>query len=303
MKSFVFISFALLLGTLLQAQQTFVFATRDTVDLKMDIYQPTHPRADKAAVLYVFGGGFASGERNNEYSKQCCQMLADKGFVAVAIDYRLYFKHPAKTSLLKAYHLFDTAICWAVEDCVEAIAFLYHNAKELNIDPSKLVLTGCSAGAITVLQTDYSRANRLPIAAKLPQDFVPAAVIPYAGGIFCDISELQYATPPAPTCLFHGTADKIVSYTRFRGSLRMALNGSNTLAKLFAKNKYNYWIFRYQDRGHEIAIALPNTINEFCAFVDAVFAGRVMQYDATCIDSSIKRTKWTDMNLLDLYRM
>ena len=105
MKSFVFISFTLLLGTLLQAQQTFVFATRDTVDLKMDIYQPTHPRADKAAVLYVFGGGFASGERNNEYSKQCCQMLADKGFVAVAIDYRLYFKHPAKTSLLKAYHL------------------------------------------------------------------------------------------------------------------------------------------------------------------------------------------------------
>ena len=92
------------------AQQTYTFATRDTMELKLDVYQPQHPRPDHACVLYVFGGGFMSGQRNDKYSVQCCQLLADKGFVAIAIDYRLYLKHAPKVPLLKMYTLFDTAI-------------------------------------------------------------------------------------------------------------------------------------------------------------------------------------------------
>lgn len=58
---------------------------------------------------------------------------------------------------------------------------------------------------------------------------------------------------------------------------------------------------RFQDRGHEIAIALPPTIDEFCAFVDAVLAGRKMQYDATCVDAAVPQTEWTHMSIFDLY--
>ena len=301
MKKIAILCVMLLLGVALGAQETYVFASRDTVDLKLDVYQPAHPRADKACVLYIFGGGFAAGERDNESSRESCQMLADRGFVAVAMDYRLYFKHPAKVSLLNAYHLFDTAITWAVEDCAEAVAFLWNNAEKLNLDPTKMVLTGSSAGAITVLQTDYSRANALPVVAKLPKEFVPAAVIAYAGGIFCKNSQLEYATPPAPTFLNHGTIDKIVNYRRMPGSLSMSLFGSSRLARHFDRKDYNYRIVRYEDRGHEVAAALTSTIDDFCAFVDAVFAGKVIQYDATCTDSFIQKTKWSDMDLFDLY--
>lgn len=301
MKKIAILCVMLLLGVALGAQETYVFASRDTVDLKLDVYQPAHPRADKACVLYIFGGGFASGERDNESSRESCQMLADRGFVAVAMDYRLYFKNPAKVSLLTAYHLFDTAITWAVEDCAEAVAFLWNNADKLNLDPTKMVLTGSSAGAITVLQTDYSRANALPVVAKLPKEFVPAAVISYAGGIFCKNSQLEYATPPAPTFLNHGTIDKIVNYRRMPGSLSMSLFGSSRLARHFDRKDYNYRIVRYEDRGHEVAAALTSTIDDFCAFVDAVFAGKVIQYDATCTDSFIQKTKWSDMDLFDLY--
>ena len=301
MKKIAILCVMLLLGVALGAQETYVFASRDTVDLKLDVYQPAHPRADKACVLYIFGGGFAAGERDNESSRESCQMLADRGFVAVAMDYRLYFKHPAKVSLLTAYHLFDTAITWAVEDCAEAVAFLWNNADKLNLDPTKMVLTGSSAGAITVLQTDYSRANALPVVAKLPKEFVPAAVISYAGGIFCKNSQLEYATPPAPTFLNHGTIDKIVNYRRMPGSLSMSLFGSSRLARHFDRKDYNYRIVRYEDRGHEVAAALTSTIDDFCAFVDAVFAGKVIQYDATCTDSFIQKTKWSDMDLFDLY--
>lgn len=301
MKNIVVLVFAVLLGLAVQAQQTYTFAVRDTVELKMDVYQPKYPRTDHACVLYVFGGGFVSGARNEKYSVKCCQLLADRGFVAVAIDYRLYLKHAPKVPLLKMYTLFDTAIRYAVEDCAEAVAFLWDHAGELRLDPSKMVLTGCSAGAITVLQTDYSRVNHLDVVAKLPKGFVPAAVIPYAGGIMCRNQALKYASQPAPTCMFHGTCDKIVSYKRFRGSLGTSLFGSSSVAKVFAKNKYNYWMLRFEDRGHEIAVALPPTIDEFCAFVDAALSGRVMQYDATCTDAAVKRTEWSKMNLFDLY--
>lgn len=283
------------------AQQTYTFARRDTLELKLDVYQPQSPRADHACVLYVFGGGFFSGERDNEYSKKCCQMLADRGFVAVSIDYRLYLKNAPKVPLLKMYTLFDTAIRWGVEDCSDAVAYLWEHAGTLHIDPSRIILTGSSAGAITVLQTDYCRANALPASSALPVGFVPAAVIPYAGGIFCRNHDLEYKTPPAPTCFFHGTCDRIVNYKRLRGSLGTSLFGAKSVAKVFEKNGYNYWIMRFQDRGHEIAIALPPTIDEFCAFVDAVLAGRKMQYDATCVDAAVPQTEWTHMSIFDLY--
>ena len=252
MKKSLLLSVTLLLSVCLHAQQTFTFCQRDTTELKLDVYHPANPRADHACVLYVFGGGFISGARNNEHMVNCCTALSDRGFIVVAIDYRLYLKHAKKVPLLKMHTLFDTAI--------------------------------------------------LPPAAALPAGFRPAAVVPYAGGLYCSACQLKYAVPPAPTCFFHGTADRIVNYNSFRGSLGKALFGANRVARVFKRNDYSHWILRYEDHGHEIAAALPQTIDGFCAFVNAALAGRVMNYDATCTDSGIKLTKWSKLNLLQLYR-
>lgn len=294
----------ILFGTLTgRAQNTYTYLVRDTLEMKLDVYQPECPREDRACVVYLFGGGFVMGERNNEYSEKCCRMLAERGFVAVSIDYRLYLKHAPRVPLLKAHTLFDTAIRQAVEDCSAALAWLCGHARELNIDTARIVLTGSSAGAITVLQTDYCRANALPPASSLPAGFRPAAVVPYAGGIYCSARGLKYALPPAPTCFFHGTKDRIVNYNSFRGSLQKALFGSNKVAKVFKKNNYSHWILRFEGRGHDIASVMPQTIDEFCAFVDASLSGRVMQYDAFCTDGAIPVTKWTNMSFFDIYKL
>lgn len=285
----------------LSAQQTFVFAMRDTTALSLDVYQPANPRPDHACVLYVFGGGFYSGARNNNSSVRACQALAERGFVAVAIDYRLYLRHAPQLPLLKMYINFDTAIRYAVEDCSDAVNFLCTHAKELNINPQRIIMTGSSAGAIAVLQADYCRANRLPAAIAMPGGFKPAAVVTYSGAIMCRNNALRYATPPAPTCFFHGTSDKVVNYRRFRGSIHTSLFGASHVAKTFKKNGFTYWIMRFKDNGHEVALALPNTIDEFCAFVDATLAGHVMQYDATCQTSAVPVSKWSKMTVFDLY--
>lgn len=303
MKKCLLLLVTMLTVLCLRGQQTFTYLERDTLSLKLDVYQPANPRPDKACVIYVFGGGFYSGERNSEHSMQCCRMLADRGFVAIAIDYRLYLRHAPKVSVFKMHALFDTAIRYAVEDCSAAISWVCDHAQTLGIDTSRIVLTGSSAGAITVLQTDYSRCNSLPPTDALPRTFVPAAVVPYAGGIYCHNNGLKYNVPPAPTCFFHGTTDRIVNYNSFRGSFHKALYGANKVARAFTEQGYGHWILRFEDRGHEIASVLPQTIDEFCAFVNAALAGRVMHYDATCYDSDIRQSKWSTMHLLDLYKL
>lgn len=301
MKKILSILVGVMLFLCASAQQTYTFAHRDTLELKLDIYQPANPRPDHACVLYVFGGGFFSGARDNEHSVAACKAYADRGFVVASIDYRLYLAHAPKVPLLKMYTLFDTAIRYSVEDCSAAISYLCSHSAELGIDPARIVLTGSSAGAIAVLQTDYARANNLPSAAALPVGFKPAAVIPYSGAIMCRNNALRYATPPAPTCFFHGTDDRLVNYRRFRGSLHVSLFGANNVAKVFDKNDYSYWICRYPGLGHEISIAQTYTVDEFCAFVDASLSGRHMRYDAVCYDSAIPKSKWGTISVFGLY--
>ena len=301
MKKCLLLAFMSLCLVAVNAQQTYTYLQRDTLPLLMDVYQPQTPRPDHACVVYLFGGGFIGGERNNEHTVSCCRMLADRGFVAVAIDYRLYLKHAPKMSLFNASATFDTAIRYAVEDCSAAIAYLCAHAAELHIDTSHVILSGSSAGAITVLQTDYCRCNDMPEASALPKSFRPAAIVPYAGGVYCAVGQLKYAKQPAPTCMFHGICDRLVNYNRFRGSLAKALYGSSRVAKAFKKYGYNYWILRYEDRGHDLAAALPQTIDEFCAFAEVALSGRVVTYDAVCKDDAIRPTKWGRLSLIGAY--
>lgn len=285
------------------AQQTYRYALRGDKELKLDFYVPQQPRADRACVVYMFGGGFFSGARNDTASKVACAALAERGFYVASLDYRLGLRDVDfdTVHLLRAYRIFERAIRMSVEDCSEAVAYLCCHARELGIDTARIILTGSSAGAIAVLQTDFCRANAMPEAAKLPQGFVPAAVIPYAGAIFVDHRKLEYATPPAPTCFFHGTTDRVVNYDRFRSSLHSSLNGANKVEKVFRKNGYSHWILRFEERGHEVASYLPYTLEEFAAFADAALRGRVMLYDAKCTDQALQRTKWSKMSLFDLY--
>ena len=47
----------------------------------------------------------------------------------------------------------------AVEDAIEAVAYLLDHAKELKVNKDYIVMVGSSAGAITSLQMDYVLCN------------------------------------------------------------------------------------------------------------------------------------------------
>lgn len=283
---------------------TYEFVKRDSA-LYLDVYKPVNPREDKAAVISLFGGGFFSGARDNREMKQVAQALLERGFTVISIDYRRGFLDKemvaSHSKLLKLTDLFQYCIDIATEDCAAAVAWTCANAQMLDIDPSKIILTGSSAGAISVLQMDYCRANSLKQASELPEGWKPAAVIPYSGGIMCHKSKLKYKTDPAPTMLMHGKKDKIVNYKSFGLPLSSKLFGSKKVDKAMKRQDIPHWFISFDDMGHEVAIWLPGSIDLFCTFVDLTLAGRITTLEADMTDSELQPTSWAQMSLLQLY--
>lgn len=286
------------------APKTYTFVERNGQPLQLDIYHPTLAcQPKKGCVVYMFGGGFAMGSRSDELVQRFCRQMADYGYTAVAIDYRLHLREVNfdTVGLFNMQGVFRDAINIAATDCAASIRFLVQHAEELGIADCRFVLCGSSAGAISVLQLDYCRTNGMPPAAELPDGFVPAGVVAYAGGVFANGGKPKYKSAPAPTFFLHGKKDKIVNYSKFPPLLRTGLYGPKKLHKVFEKNNYSHWFFRFEDIGHEVASLMGYTFTEFCAFVDKALDDRQMNYDATIRDTHLKPTKWTNMNVFELY--
>jgi acetyl esterase/lipase len=131
----------------------------------MDVYHPKRGSQtkfsgkEKPTIIFMFGGGFIRGERDNkDYMSWFSQMTAN-GYRIISIDYRLGLKGTNKVGVAQV-NVLDAAIHMAVEDLFSATNFIIENADQLRVDPSNMVISGSSAGAISVMQAEYELANR-----------------------------------------------------------------------------------------------------------------------------------------------
>lgn len=252
--------------------KSYQFAQRDTCSLWMDVYQPVGSPSKNTCLLYVFGGGFVMGSRTDKHNVDFFESMSHRGYTVVAIDYRLGLKGVENVSPLNPKPAFE-AVRIATEDLVSATHYILEHHVALSIDPKRIVLMGSSAGAITVLQADYELANRSSIVSSLPVDFRYAGVVSMAGAIFSQRGTPRYHTPPAPTLFYHGTADKIVVYSKIQ-LFNLGMFGSHSISKVFKKHHYPFMIVRYEGCGHEVA-AFPRFYNQdqVCHFIDQAAAG------------------------------
>ncbi len=231
---------------------TSIFAVKDSSELKMDIYTVDSTFSSKQpCLMFVFGGGFKEGKRDDPAYQSYFDYFAKKGFMVVSIDYRLGMKGQKAPGVFNTKPL-ENAISLAVEDLFSATEFLIEKADSLNIDKKRIIISGSSAGAITVLQAEYELKNHFPLATELPGDFRYAGVISFAGGIFSTEGMPTYAESPAPTLFFHGSADKLVPYKETR-LFNKGMFGSKSLTKNFHKNNYPYLFYSMEGLGHEVA--------------------------------------------------
>jgi predicted esterase len=282
--------------------KNYVYVKRDTCDLTMDVYTPLNIRPNTPCLLFVFGGGFKMGSKNNQYNVPYLKAMADSGYIVASIDYRLGMKG-VKMKGSKKLQTLRKAINMAVEDLYSATEFLLKHAKDLNMDSSKIILSGSSAGAITVLQADYELANRTQIASEIPLGFHYAGVISFAGGILSYNGIPSYRIPPSPTMFFHGTNDKLVLYDKMQ-VFNIGFFGTNALVQQFEKYNYPYFVYRYRDMGHEIAGApMKYNLSDICSFIrEYVIQKHKLKKDLLVKNPEIKSSFYGKWKTRDLYK-
>jgi acetyl esterase/lipase len=176
---------------------------------KLDVYSPKVAK-DRPVVVFFYGGSWTTGSRG--LYRFVGAALAERGFVTVVPDYRLYpqVKFP----------LF-------VDDGALAVAWVQKHAQEFGGDPRRIVLMGHSAGGHEAAFLAYDRKLLDKVGAQ-PEWIVGMVGLsgPYALEPNSDILNTIFANPyteadwqpvrfvtsqAPPTFLAHGTADDVVS--------------------------------------------------------------------------------------------
>ena len=135
--------------------EEFLFGTEYDQTLYMDVYQPAGDILDERPIIFfMFGGSFIGGSRDSGNMVALCNSYARKGYVAVAIDYRLTPNLIFEATSQKAYQ----AVIKGIHDLKAAIRYFkmnYEQGNDFRIDANRFFVGGVSAGAIASLNAVY----------------------------------------------------------------------------------------------------------------------------------------------------
>jgi acetyl esterase/lipase len=206
-----------------------VFGKGGTQELHLDLARPRQQEGPLPAVVCIHGGGWVAGGR--EQMEKTIQVLASRGYVAVAPDYRL-----APAARFPA----------AIEDCKAAVRWLRANAERYQVRSDRIGAMGFAAGGhLACLLGLTERGDRLEgqgghaeqlsrvqavVSLFGPTDLTQPGwseealrqnLVPFLGGTPLQKSEayrkaspLTYAgrKNPPPFLLVHGTEDRLVPF-------------------------------------------------------------------------------------------
>jgi len=125
---------------------------KDNVNIPLGIYHPVNSTRETPALLWVHGGGMIAGsyQQNEAFLRFICKTLQCK---VVAVDYRLAPEHPYPA---------------AIDDCYEALKWMFTECESLNINPNLIAVGGASAGGnLAAALTFRARKDKLSLIHQL----------------------------------------------------------------------------------------------------------------------------------------
>ncbi len=130
------------------------------VKQKVDVFLPKNAKGKVPVIVYIHGGGWGAGAREDAIIGSAIRGLLDKGIAVVGTGYRYIrdvnldgVKPPVKGCL---------------DDAETAVKFVKANAETWGLDVSRMALAGGSAGACTALYLGLKDDNALGIKALGP---------------------------------------------------------------------------------------------------------------------------------------
>ena len=197
---------------------------------KMDVYTPDNDTlTERPVVIYLFGGAFITGSKNNTDCVDFCNYFAKRGYVAIAANYRLS-NTPILFSLDQQQQY--STVLKAMADLKSLIRYIkkdHVQSNILKIDTNSIYAGGYSAGAVTAIHSAYvDDITDLPLSPVNVQSIANniggslegdagnlgyssnfSGIFSYAGGI----NNLNWIdTNDEPIYAVHGTNDNVVNF-------------------------------------------------------------------------------------------
>ena len=210
-------------------------------------YPASHSRtAQTPAIVFFFGGGWVNGTPAQFYPH--AHYFASRGLVAFSAEYRVKNRH-------------GTTPFESVEDGKSAVRWIRAHARELGVDPERLIAAGGSAGGQVAAATGtleaFEASGEDPAISSRPQALVLFNPVidngPDGFGYdrigerypaFSPLHNLDARTPP--TILFLGTADRLIpvaTVERYQALLQQA--GVRCDVHLYEEQPHGF--FNYRD--------------------------------------------------------
>jgi acetyl esterase/lipase len=212
-------------GPAITVHENVEYGSVNGTDLHLDVYEPAaHVTQPRPAVVLIHGGGWISFDKSTMRSMG--NLLARHGFVAFAVDYRLFH---------------DSQNRWPaqLDDVQRAVRWVRANAATYGVNPARIGAFGHSAGAqlAALLGMEETRDNSDPTLAKYsskvqavvevsgPSDFTTerdpeglAFLADFLGATYEKNPQIWREASPAyhvakddaPFLIVHGTEDKNV---------------------------------------------------------------------------------------------
>lgn len=127
---------------------------------RYDIWLPNGGATPRPLVVYIHGGGYYQGDKSSAYGRMFDpQVILDAGYAFATINYRLSGEFPYEKGVTGLYPP-------QMQDAGRAIQALRSSARRLGIDPTRVALTGGSAGGGISLWLAFHDDLALPESAN-----------------------------------------------------------------------------------------------------------------------------------------
>lgn len=113
-------------------------------DVRVILFQPPKAKQTTSAILYVHGGGMIAGTPDMQ-AGMLNRLALETNTLVVSVDYRLAPETPFPGGL---------------EDVYTALVWLHKHAKELEIDPDRIIVMGDSGGGCLAAATALLARDR-----------------------------------------------------------------------------------------------------------------------------------------------
>jgi acetyl esterase/lipase len=160
----------------------------------LDIYLPPVKKASYPLIVWIHGGAWMLNDKYADmgYMTQTLKAFADSGYAVASIDYRY-----STTAVFPAQ----------IQDCNQALEFLYDNADKYSLDKDRIALIGFSAGGHLANMMALSANNNVKnfyADGKNPKFKIGLCLDFYGPSDFSMLNGNETADPKSPVSLLLG---------------------------------------------------------------------------------------------------